>query len=120
MSINICRPLIAAAGLIGALGVATAAYASHGGNEMLGIAANFLLLHAPALIAIGVLPGRPFRASGGVILLGVLLFAGDLAMRALQDHPLFPFAAPVGGGLMILGWLGLAVAAMLRGRIATP
>ena len=34
MSINICRPLIAAAGLVGALGVATAAYASHGGNEL--------------------------------------------------------------------------------------
>ncbi len=114
MSISICRPLVTAAGLVGAIGVAAAAYASHGSNEMLGIAANFLLFHAAALIAIGILPGRPLRAAGGVIFLGVALFAGDLAMAALQGHSLFPFAAPAGGTLMILGWLGLSLAALLR------
>src|SRR6218665_3888199 len=51
------RPFLALAGLLGATGVATAAAASHGGDTNLGIVANFLLFHAPALIGLGLVPG---------------------------------------------------------------
>ena len=39
------------------------------------------------------------------------MFAGDLVMRAQAGTPLFPMAAPIGGGTMILGWLLVAGAA---------
>ena len=42
--------------------------------------------------------------------LGTCLFAGDLASRAIQGHALFPYAAPAGGGAMILAWAWLALA----------
>ncbi len=48
-------------------------------------------------------------------LLGSLLFAGDIALRALAGQRLFPMAAPTGGSLLIAAWLAFAVAA-LRGR----
>jgi uncharacterized membrane protein YgdD (TMEM256/DUF423 family) len=38
------------------------------------------------------------------------LFAGDLSLRHFADHALFPFAAPIGGTLLIISWLVLAVA----------
>jgi len=49
------RLLLVAAGLCGALGVAAAARASHAGDDNLGIAANFLLLHAPVLIGLSLM-----------------------------------------------------------------
>src|SRR4051812_21681727 len=39
------------------------------------------------------------------------LFAGDLTLRHYAGHGLFPMAAPTGGTLLIVSWLGLAVAA---------
>jgi uncharacterized membrane protein YgdD (TMEM256/DUF423 family) len=45
--------------------------------------------------------------------LGSALFAGDIALRAFVGHRLFPMAAPTGGGVLILAWLALAVAAIL-------
>jgi uncharacterized membrane protein YgdD (TMEM256/DUF423 family) len=41
------------------------------------------------------------------------LFSGDIALRALVDHRLFPMAAPSGGTLLIGGWGLLVVAALL-------
>lgn len=110
------RVLLAAAGVCGALGVAAAAYASHAGDDNLGIAANFLLLHAPVLIGLSLMAtGRFAMAAGIVIAIGVALFAGDLAMRSLGGHALFPGAAPIGGGALIVGWL-LVVATGIWGR----
>lgn len=110
------RSLLALAGLFGALGVATAAAGSHGADTNLSIAANFLLVHAPVLIGLSLLrDNRLAGMSGWVIAAGVALFAGDLAMRSQAGTPLFPFAAPIGGGTMILGWLGVAGAAFWRG-----
>lgn len=102
------------AGLFGALGVASAAYASHGGYADLTIGANFLLIHAPALIALTLLPaGRLAVVNLWLLVLGVVLFAGDLASRDLLGHALFPMAAPIGGMGMILGWALVA----LRGAL---
>ncbi|OEO32638.1 hypothetical protein VW23_010510 [Devosia insulae DS-56] len=100
------RLLLVAAGLCGALGVAAAARASHAGDDNLGIAANFLLLHAPVLIGLSVIAvSRMALAAGAVLLLGLVLFAGDLAARSLLGGALFPLAAPLGGGGLIVGWL---------------
>jgi uncharacterized membrane protein YgdD (TMEM256/DUF423 family) len=78
------RLFILAAGLMGAAGVALAAAAAHQSSDNLETAARFLLLHAPALLAIGLFGrGLMLRTGGSVLLAGVLLFSGDLAMRHL-------------------------------------
>ena len=111
------RPLLAIAGLCGAIGVATAAAASHGGSADLAIAANFLLFHAPALIGLSLLPrGRWVLASAVVLIVGLALFAGDLATRAYFGHALFPMAAPIGGTGLIVGWLLVVATAVFGGR----
>lgn len=112
------RFLILAAGLLGAGGVALLASAAHAGGDNLQTAAAFMLAHAPVLLAVG-LAGRP---AGGrilapaalVVLAGVALFAGDLTLRDLAGERLFPMAAPTGGTLTILGWLGTAASALFR------
>jgi uncharacterized membrane protein YgdD (TMEM256/DUF423 family) len=100
-------------GCAGAAGIGLSAYATHAGaGPNLTLSAQFLLFHAGVLVLIGTL--APFRlcilASASVLALGVALFSGDLALRALQGHALAPMAAPTGGMLMIAGWLALGIA----------
>ena len=107
------RPLLALAGLCGALGVALAAAAQHGGYADLAIAASFLLVHAPALIGLSLLPrGRLLTATAIVMVIGLALFCGDLVCLTYLGHSLFPMSAPLGGTAMILGWLLLAATAV--------
>jgi uncharacterized membrane protein YgdD (TMEM256/DUF423 family) len=47
------------------------------------------------------------------LVLGALLFAGDIALRAFAGHRLSPMAAPTGGTIMIVSWLAFAVAAIV-------
>ena len=111
------RILLVAAGLCGALGVAAAARASHAGDDNLGIAANYLLLHAPVLIGLSLMAAsRVVVAAGVVLLIGLAVFAGDLAARSLLGGPLFPMAAPLGGGGLIVGWLLVAAGGIWRGQ----
>jgi uncharacterized membrane protein YgdD (TMEM256/DUF423 family) len=111
------RPFLVAAGLLGALGVGASASASHAGHANLAIGGTFLLLHAPALIALSLLPaGRLGRAAGYVLVVGSALFAGDLAMRDLYARPLFPLAAPMGGMGLIVGWMLVTMAGLFGNR----
>lgn len=115
------RGLAAAAGLAGALGVIAAALAAHGGEPggaLLETAARFLLVHAPALLVLALVPApwRPVaRIAGWLLAGGLVLFAGDLALRAAAGHGLFAYAAPLGGMLLVLGWIAVALMA-LTGR----
>lgn len=104
--------VIAAAGIAGALGVMEAAVAAHKiSDTRLATSSNFLLLNAAACIALaavarGATRGRAwFLIAASVLLAGTLLFCGDLSMLALNGRRPFPFAAPIGGSLMILSWL---------------
>jgi len=109
------RALLAVAGLAGALGVALAAAGSHRADANLGIAGNFLLFHAPVLLGLSLLVGsRLANLAGWLLAAGLAVFAGDLVARALAGQSLFPFAAPVGGSGLILGWL-LVIATALFG-----
>ncbi|MDR7036876.1 uncharacterized membrane protein YgdD (TMEM256/DUF423 family) [Methylobacterium sp. BE186] len=113
----------ASAGLLGVVGSAAAAHRPTEGDS-LRIAAQFLLFHAPAILAIvglgraGLMGPLVARAAAAILLLGLALFCGDLALRALAQVPLFPKAAPSGGILLMLGWLLAALAPLLprRGR----
>ena len=77
-----------------------------------------LILHATAVLAGTValdrgLVWRPLAivALAGLIL-GAILFAADLALRAFAGHRLFPMTAPAGGVVLIVAWIVLAVAAV--------
>jgi uncharacterized membrane protein YgdD (TMEM256/DUF423 family) len=115
------RLLVLAAGLCGAAGVALLAVAAHAGGGNVETAASMLVMHAPAFLAIGLLgASRVLRAGSFVLLFGLLLFAGDLVMRHYAGARLFPMAAPIGGGLLIFGWLIIALSAFVSWTGAPP
>ncbi len=120
--------LVVLAALAGAAGVAEAASAAHQSDEpllqtsshLLQTSSLFLLLHATAVIAIaGFAHAFPHKSksmlgAASLLLLGCIVFCGDLSMRAFMVSRLFPMAAPLGGSLLIIGWLATAVSAFLR------
>jgi uncharacterized membrane protein YgdD (TMEM256/DUF423 family) len=102
------------AGLAGAAGVALAAAGAHGAAySALTPAAQFLLMHAAAALAISAIAVRAshpgaFLVAALVLLVGVTLFSGDITARTFWGDRLFPMAAPIGGTTMIIGWLILS------------
>jgi uncharacterized membrane protein YgdD (TMEM256/DUF423 family) len=110
------------AGVLGVAGVASAAMASHasGDPRLMGGASAMCLAHAPALLGLfAAWPALRTAAMAALFLIvGTLLFAGDLAMRHFAGHGLFAMSAPTGGFLMMAGWLMVAVGAFLRRREA--
>lgn len=112
------RPLILfVSGLMGAAGVALAAAASHGGDTLfLGSASTMCLAHAPVLLGLYLGRGHFRTATLAAIILGLgtIVFAGDLVSRHYLGDRLFPFAAPFGGTMMMLGWLVVAAGALFR------
>jgi uncharacterized membrane protein YgdD (TMEM256/DUF423 family) len=112
------RLLVFAAGLCGAAGVALSAVAAHGGTPNTATAATFMVVHAPALLVVGLTVfNAVIRWAAAILLLCLMLFAGDLAARDFLDDRLFAMAAPAGGGLMILGWVGIAASALFPRRL---
>jgi uncharacterized membrane protein YgdD (TMEM256/DUF423 family) len=116
--------LIALAGLMGAGGMILAAAAAHvAPGSALDSAGYMLLFHAVAVIGGVALvqQGLLWRRLALVVLaawvLGATLFASDIAMRVFAAHRLFPFAAPIGGTILIAAWLaltGTAICALVR------
>lgn len=105
------------AGIMGAVGIASAAAASHSAEpRLLANASAMCLAHAPALIAL--YAAWPFLRTAGLAILllsaGTSLFAADLFMRHFLGHGLFPMSAPLGGMVMIAGWLAVAAGAFFR------
>ncbi len=110
------RLLTLCAGLMGAGGVTLAAYAAHaqgGGN--LTTASQFLLFHAAPVAAIAfAAPQRLRILAGALLVLGAILFSGDLTLRAIWGIAPWRMAAPTGGTVLILGWLVLALSPTQR------
>jgi uncharacterized membrane protein YgdD (TMEM256/DUF423 family) len=109
--------LACVAALLGAAGVALAAASTHAdGGELGRTAAQFLVLHAAALLGVSAHARVAERriavalsGAGAALALGTILFSADLTMRAFAAARLFPFAAPIGGSLMILSWIAMGV-----------
>lgn len=110
--------LIAALG--GALAVMLGAFASHllRGQletrlyEAFQIGVTYQFYHVFALLGVGLLrlqdDCRALRISGGLFLVGMLLFCGSLYLLALTGTHYLGIITPVGGVAMIFGWLALA------------
>lgn len=119
------RLLIGFAALAAGGAVALAAARAHLFAPRLGPAELALLdsalaiqaMHALALLAVGLLLARwtdaALRFAGLAFMAGTLLFCGAVLLRALAGVSLGP-VAPLGGSLLIGGWLALFAAALMR------
>jgi uncharacterized membrane protein YgdD (TMEM256/DUF423 family) len=120
-------------GALAGLGaVAMAAVAAHAvpesadprANEMLRGAIQMQGWHALALLACGLwverggrLAGSLTNLAGAAFVAGLLLFCGAVYMLALAGLRL-PMLAPIGGTLLMLGWVLLAASALPARRPA--
>lgn len=116
----------------GGLGVAVGAFGAHGlpvALEALRVAPDetarlvetfrtgvlYHLVHAPAIVLVGILArdrsSLLLATAGWCFLLGVVLFSGLLYALALTGPKWLGAIVPVGGLLMIAGWLVLAAGA---------
>lgn len=107
MTVQINRYFSTIGGLTGALALIAYAGATHHDSGNLKVIAPILLGHAPAFLALSILSNQSRTATlgGSAIMIGLILFCGDLLSRDFLGQRLFPFAAPTGGTILILGWL---------------
>ena len=118
------RLLLQLAGLFGALGVAIGAFGAHALHDALAragrldtfeTAVRYQFYHALALLAVGVLwAARPeLRALGTTGALwagGIVVFSGSLYALCFTGITKLGAVAPVGGLLLLGGWVSLLLA----------
>ncbi|WP_417232724.1 DUF423 domain-containing protein [Brevundimonas sp.] len=110
------RNLVVFAALNGAMAVMTGAFAAHGAGpevkSLLTTGAYYQLAHAVLAMICAVWPVRDrlVRAAGWMVACGGLVFATALSLIALGGLSFMGVVAPVGGMLMIMGWILLAIA----------
>ena len=111
------RNLLMFAGFNGAMAVALGAFAAHGAGPavktLLTTGAHYQMVHAVLAVLCAVWPNRPRMAAvaGWLASAGGLIFGLTLALNGLASLPAMGAVAPVGGLLMILGWIILILAA---------
>jgi uncharacterized membrane protein YgdD (TMEM256/DUF423 family) len=105
------------AALLGASGVAAAAYGAHGLEKIASpeqirwwaIAVALQLVTAPAILVLGLLHTRVRPACGWLLFAGVLVFSGSLYAMALGGPRVLGAVTPLGGLLLILAWAMVAI-----------
>ncbi|UOQ71705.1 DUF423 domain-containing protein [Hymenobacter cellulosilyticus] len=119
------RLIIQLAALLGGLGVAIGAFGAHGLRKMLEASGRFdtfetavryQFYHALALLAVGILLAfRPdlktLSTTAWLWLGGVLIFSGSLYTLCFTGITKLGAVAPLGGLLLIAGWISLLLAA---------
>lgn len=80
-------------------------------------AMHYLIIHGLALLALaGHLRTPAQRIAGFTLVAGVMVFSAALALSVAWPQAGITRAAPLGGGLMILSWLALAIAFVFQRR----
>ncbi|MFM8735755.1 MAG: DUF423 domain-containing protein [Pirellulales bacterium] len=111
-----------AGSLLGAAAVAGGAFGAHGLADVLAAAghadtwetgARYAMHHALALVAVGLRgasrgSSATLNAAGWCFLAGTLIFSGCLAALSLTGLRVLGAIVPIGGTLLIVGWLCLA------------
>jgi uncharacterized membrane protein YgdD (TMEM256/DUF423 family) len=122
---SVPRFAIVAGGILGGLAVAGGAFGAHGLKATLDAsgqagnwetAARYAMVHALALVAVGLLAATRLQTPGltaatWCFLIGSVIFSGCLAVLALTGIKVLGAVVPIGGLLLIAGWLALAAAA---------
>lgn len=103
-----------------AIAVATGAFGAHALRDRLTpddlatweLAVRYLMFHALALVAIAALPreSRRVAAASTLLAIGTALFAGTLFVLVLSGARWLGAVTPIGGTLLIAGWVVLATA----------
>lgn len=82
------------------------------------IGARYQMYHALALMAVGLAcarwPGRLMNAAGWCFAAGTLFFSGSLYQLSLTGSKWLGIITPVGGGILMLGWLCAAAGALAK------
>jgi uncharacterized membrane protein YgdD (TMEM256/DUF423 family) len=116
---------IVLAAVDGAALVITGAAGGHGVIEdpalvrLFALASDYQAWHAVVLLAIGLAGGRAAGLSQRLVhgaavafLLGTVLFSGSLYAHALIGSVPISGLTPIGGGILIVGWILLALAGL--------
>lgn len=108
--------------LNGFLAVVMGALGSHSfvmsasGAETFATATDYQIWHGLALIAVGAwqnhLPARGLQIAGWLFLLGIALFCVPLYAIAISGDRALAHLAPIGGTLLMGGWLALGITAI--------
>jgi uncharacterized membrane protein YgdD (TMEM256/DUF423 family) len=121
------NPIIAIGALFGAVSVALGAFGAHALNPILTpyalsifqLSAQYMIIHALIIVAVGLLhahhPDVRLPTLAVAFSLGIVFFSGSLLLIAFTGVAAFGAIAPIGGSLLIFGWLRLAWIAF-RGR----
>lgn len=122
---DLARLCLASGAVFGFLGVAAGAFGAHAlkarlAPELLAVfetGARYQMYHALALLAsasaasLAGCPPGPVRAAAWLFITGTLVFSGSLYILALSGVKAWGAVTPVGGLLLLGGWLSLAIAA---------
>ena len=118
------KGLILLASLFGLTGVGLGAFAAHGLKQVLSAAhlavfqtaVQYQLLHALALLAVGILlllaNKRAFKVAGVLFVAGIVLFSGSLYVLTLTGLSRLGMVTPLGGLLLMGGWISLGLGAL--------
>jgi len=127
--------------LLGGLAVATGAFGAHGLKARFAAdgaldatdeqrlanwetAARYQMYHALALMTVGLLAAREpsafLNVAGASFTLGTIIFSGCLYALVLTGERRLGAIVPVGGGLLIAGWVSLAIAATGKPSTGAP
>lgn len=114
------RGFAVAGGLSGFLAVAAGAFGAHALKARLSpdllsafeTGARYQMYHALALLFVAWAtiqwPAPAVRAAGWLFALGTVCFSGSLYLLALTGTPIWGVVTPIGGVLLLAGWLTLA------------
>ncbi|TKB10002.1 DUF423 domain-containing protein [Desulforhopalus sp. IMCC35007] len=111
------RLLITSGGVFALIGIVTRSLSSHaikaflferGKLDNFNLAADYLVLHGLALIAVAILyqlfPDAKFQRAGWAFITGTLLFQGSVLIKSCISIAPFGFITPLGGFFLMLGW----------------
>ena len=100
-------------GIVGFVGVALGAFGAHGlkdilSQEMLEIYKTgvfYQLIHAVAILTIGLFSKEKLLISASFFLIGIILFSCSLFAYSLTQIKVLTFITPLGGISFLIGWL---------------
>jgi uncharacterized membrane protein YgdD (TMEM256/DUF423 family) len=137
---NSARTWLLIGALSGGLAVACGAFGAHGLKSRFAAdgslseidqqqlanwetAARYQIYHALALVAVGLMACRGrstlMNLAGGAFTVGTVIFSGCLYVLVLSGQRWLGAVVPIGGSLLILGWIALAIAAWrISGQLA--
>ena len=112
-----------------AIAVALGAFGAHGLKSLVSAqqlewwhtATLYLFVHALGLLLVGLLIQSKYlsHTTAWLLQIGVIIFAGSLYAMTLGAPRWFGAVTPIGGILMIAGWLWLAVSAFRLGHASS-